>query len=139
VLESALYSQAASAWAGGDHALARSLESMARVEGAQERALIPGFVCYWPSSRGTDGSVLYDQAGLRASEVESPCVQPARTLRVADPRRRPHQRPRGERRLRPLQSAGTRHGRRLRDRGRFFLTLSYLAGATAGHVLWQPA
>ncbi len=87
VAESALYGQAASDWAGGDSTLARSLEAMARVEGAQERALIPGFVCYWPSSRGTDGSVLYDQAGLRASELESPCVQPGQdpsALRTLD-------------------------------------------------------
>ena len=76
VAESTLYSQAAAAWAKDEPAQARALEARARVEGAQERALIPGFVCYWPSSRGSGGSVLYDQAGLRASEVESPCVQP---------------------------------------------------------------
>jgi hypothetical protein len=87
VAASALYSQAASAWAEREPTLARSLEAMARVEGAQERALIPGFVCYWPSSRGADGSVLYDHAGLRAREVESPCVQPGQdpsALRTLD-------------------------------------------------------
>jgi hypothetical protein len=87
VAESALYNQAASAWAEGKPSLARSLEAMARVEGAQERALIPGFVCYWPSGRGTGGSVLYDQTELRASEVESPCVQPGQdpsALRTLD-------------------------------------------------------
>ena len=87
VAESTLYSEAAAAWARGEPALARSLEAKARVEGAQERALIPGFVCYWPSSRGSGGSVLYDQAGLRASEVESPCVQPGQdpsALRALD-------------------------------------------------------
>jgi hypothetical protein len=76
VAESTLYSEAAAAWDSGDTVLARALEAQARVEGAQERALIPGFLCYWPSSRGSDGSVLYDVAGLRAGEVESPCVQP---------------------------------------------------------------
>ncbi len=87
VAESTLYSEAAAAWAKGEPTLARALEATARVEGAQERAVIPGFVCYWPSSRGTGGSVLYDQAGLRASEVESPCVQPGQdpsALRTLD-------------------------------------------------------
>ena len=76
VAESILYSEAAAAWSQGNDSQARALEAQARVEGAQERALIPGFVCYWPSSRGAGGSVVYDEAGLRAGEVESPCVQP---------------------------------------------------------------
>jgi hypothetical protein len=76
VAESTLYSEAAAAWAKNEPTQARALEARARVEGAQERALIPGFVCYWPSSPGSGGSVLYDQTDLRASEVESPCVQP---------------------------------------------------------------
>jgi hypothetical protein len=87
VAESTLYSEAAAAWAQDQPTEARALEARARVEGAQERALVPGFLCYWPSSRGSGGSVLYDQAGLRASEVESPCVQPGQdpsALRALD-------------------------------------------------------
>ncbi|HTV12705.1 MAG TPA: hypothetical protein VME20_12680 [Acidimicrobiales bacterium] len=76
VAESALYARAAAAWSANDPTEARALEAEARVEGAVERALVPGFLCYWPSSRGENGSVYYDEAGLRASEVESPCVQP---------------------------------------------------------------
>jgi hypothetical protein len=76
VAESTLYSEAATAWRDDDANQARSLEAQARVEGAQERALVPGFLCYWPSSRGSGGSVLYDEDALRSSEVESPCVQP---------------------------------------------------------------
>lgn len=87
VAESTLYAEAAAAWADHEPAPAGALEAQARVEGAQERALIPGFVCYGPSSRGRDGSVLYDQASLRASGIESPCVQPGQdpsALRTLD-------------------------------------------------------
>jgi hypothetical protein len=74
--QSNLYAEAASAWDDNQPGEARALEAQARVDGAAERALIPGFVCYWPSSRGRGGSVYYDQAALRVSEVETPCVQP---------------------------------------------------------------
>jgi Arc/MetJ-type ribon-helix-helix transcriptional regulator len=74
--ESNLYSEAAAAWAAGETTEAAALEADARVEGAQERALVTGFVCYWPSYRGAGGSVVYDVPALRASEVELPCVQP---------------------------------------------------------------
>jgi len=116
------------------------LESMARVEGAQERALIPGFVCYWPSSRGTDGSVLYDQAGLRASEVESPCVQPGqdpsalRTLDAAHTNA-----------LEASAASDRSRAQELVMAGAFVIVAVFSspsptwAGATAGHVLWQPA
>lgn len=76
VAASSLFSEAANAWVTNQGARAQSLETQARVEGAQERALIPGFVCYWPSNWGPGGSVTYDVRPLQASELELPCVEP---------------------------------------------------------------
>lgn len=76
VAESSLYAQAAAAWDQGDSALAQDLESQARVQGAAERALMPGFTCYWPYPPAAGGVVRYDLSQEHASEVESPCVLP---------------------------------------------------------------
>lgn len=76
VAESSLYSEAAAAWQAGQTSQALALEAQARVEGAQERLLVTGFTCYWPYAPGLEGQVNYDLSQLRASEVESPCVQP---------------------------------------------------------------
>jgi len=139
VAESALYSEAAQAWESGNATEARALEAQARVEGAEERAIIPGFVCYWPSSRGANGSVFYDEASLRASEVESPCVQPG-------------QDPSSLRTLGPTQ-ANALEDAASRDRGHaeeivlagafvivaaFFLTISYL-GWRHRRMRWSGA
>ena len=79
VAESSLYTEAAKAWASGERAEALTLEAEARVAGAQERAVYPGFFCYWPSALASNGAVTYDVAAHRASEVELPCVQPDQT------------------------------------------------------------
>jgi hypothetical protein len=76
VAESNLYQQAAAAWAAGQGSAALQLEAEARVEGAQARALDPGFVCYWPTYPGTNGGVQYDVQALQATEQENPCEQP---------------------------------------------------------------
>ena len=85
--ESGLFNKAASAWSAGDAQLAGELEAQARVQGAAERALAPGFTCYWPSA-GLEGTLDYNLAGLRASEIESPCVLPdqdSTSLRTLNP------------------------------------------------------
>jgi hypothetical protein len=76
VAESALYQEAAAAREADQLDRALPLEAQARVEGAQARALDPGFLCYWPFSPGSNGAVDYDSQALQATELESPCVQP---------------------------------------------------------------
>jgi multidrug efflux pump subunit AcrA (membrane-fusion protein) len=88
VAESSLYQQAASAISAGQTDVARQLEAEARAEGAQARALAPGFVCYWPYSPGTDGSIGYDETAQQGKEVADPCVQPGQdptALQTLDP------------------------------------------------------
>lgn len=74
--ESSLYAEAARAWSQGKTAVALELESQARVQGAAERALMPGFTCYWPYLPAAGGVVDYDVAQEQASELEDPCVLP---------------------------------------------------------------
>lgn len=88
IAESSLYSQAAAAWGKDNSTSAMSLEAQARVEGAQERALDPGFVCYYPSSFGSAGQVGFNISQEEASELINPCTQPDQdvtTLRTSDP------------------------------------------------------
>ena len=76
VAASQLYSEAAVAWASGQQDVALQLESQARSEAAQARALYPGFICYWPAyglSRG--GRVSFDVAQQKASEAQGACTQ----------------------------------------------------------------
>jgi hypothetical protein len=80
VAESNLYTQAAAAWNQGDRALALALEAEARVEGAQERVLDPGFLYYSPSSPGSGGAVPYSVA-----EQETNALFGNQDLRTLDP------------------------------------------------------
>jgi hypothetical protein len=76
VAESSLYSEAATAWQDNQPAQAQALEARARVVSAEQRALSSGFLCYWPETFASNGSINYDVAALRVWELESPCVQP---------------------------------------------------------------
>jgi len=76
VAEANLYQQAAYALQAGQSLSALQLEAQARTQGAQARALAPGFVCYFPYSPGAGGLVDYDLAGQLATELANPCVQP---------------------------------------------------------------
>jgi hypothetical protein len=76
VAESELYSEAARARRSGDTYDALQLEAQARVEGAQERAIAPDFLCYWPSGVDSKGAVSYNAQQLAGTEQDSPCVQP---------------------------------------------------------------
>lgn len=76
IAESTLYNQGASAWGAGDTSTAESLEAQARVEGAQERAIDPGFICYYPSGYGLQGQVDFNIAQEEATEAIGACLQP---------------------------------------------------------------
>ncbi len=71
-----LYSEAASAWSAGQGNVALELETQARLESAQARALYPGFVCYWPFySSAPGGRVDFNVAQEKASEAQGACTQ----------------------------------------------------------------
>lgn len=80
VAESNLYTQAAAAWSRGNERLALALEAEARVEGAQERVLDPGFLHYSPGFPGSGGAVAYS-----VSEQETNAVFESQDLRTLDP------------------------------------------------------
>jgi hypothetical protein len=87
VAESSLYSQAAAARGKDDSQTAESLEAEARVEAAQDRALSPGYVCYWPSNYGWQGQVDFNIGQEKSTEVIGACLQPDQdvtTLRTSD-------------------------------------------------------
>ena len=87
IAESTLYNQAATAWGAENSQTAEGLESQARVEGAQERALAPGFICYYPSYYGQQGQVGFNIAQEEATETIGACLQPDQdvtTLRTDD-------------------------------------------------------
>jgi hypothetical protein len=76
VAASQLYTEAATARQAGNPNGALLLEAQARVEGAQERALSPGFFCYEPTNYGSDGTVTYSISQEEQSEAEDACTQP---------------------------------------------------------------
>lgn len=76
VAQSELYAEAAQARRAGDNYDTLQLEAQARVEGAQERASAPEFLCYWPSGVASNGAVPYNATQLAGTEQDSPCVQP---------------------------------------------------------------
>lgn len=87
VAESSLYSQAAAARAKNHTKTAESLEAQARVEAAQDRALSPGYLCYWPSYYGSQGQIDFNIAQEKSTEVIGACLQPDQdvtTLRTSD-------------------------------------------------------
>ena len=85
VAESTLYTEAAAAWAVDEPILARALEARARVKGAQERALIPGFVCYWPSKSGAGGSSCTTRPPCEPARWSPRACSPGRTPRPCGP------------------------------------------------------
>ncbi len=78
VAESNLYTQAGWARKAGNLPQALQLEAQARVEGAEERALYPGFVGYWASLPNAKGDVGYSRAQQEAYAYET--VTDLRTL-----------------------------------------------------------
>jgi hypothetical protein len=80
VAESSLYAAAAAAWVDNQPVVAQGLEARARVAAAGQRALGPGFLCYGPSGFGPGGTVIYNEAALRAFEVLDPCTPPGQDV-----------------------------------------------------------
>ena len=119
----------------GGPALARSLEAMARVEGAQERARSLGSCATGLPVGEPAGRSCTTRSGCGPARWSRPACSPARTPRRCAPWTPPTPTP--SRRAPPptAPGAGGRDGRRLRDRGRFLPhPLVPGAGATAGHA-----
>ncbi|HTW10277.1 MAG TPA: hypothetical protein VME46_22425 [Acidimicrobiales bacterium] len=74
VAESSAFSQAAAAWSGGQYAQAEALEARARVAAAGQRALAGGYLCYWMTTFGPGGSVVYNVSQQQVLEAERPCT-----------------------------------------------------------------
>ena len=121
VAESNLYSQAAAAWSRGNERLALALEAEARVEGAQERVLDPGFLHYSPGFPASGGAVSYS-----VTEQATNALFESQDLRTLDP---------SHVALVESNAASTRArgeimvlGTVLIFAGVFFFTLAYLGG-----------